>query len=265
MATDAVLSGRELAGRAGIVYEDARTRVMRVVVAGRSVIAKELLGPDADRRLRHELAMLARLRAVAGVAQLVGEAPRYPRSVVVADAGGESLAGVAKPLAVSDLVGLAARLARAVAGMHRRGVMHRDICPANVVVGRDGVPCLVGFGVATSVAEIRPEFTHHGEITGQMAYLAPEQTGRTGRADRPGGGRAGRPVRVGRDVVRAGHGRAAVRDRGSAAAYPRSPGPGPGAAGRGEPGRAGTVVRDHHAPAGEGAGQPVPDRGRPGL
>src|SRR3954466_681947 len=77
MATDAALSGRDPAGRAGIVYEDARTRVMRVVVAGRSVIAKELLGPDADRRLRHELAMLARLRAVAGVAQLVGEAPRY--------------------------------------------------------------------------------------------------------------------------------------------------------------------------------------------
>ena len=33
----------------------------------------------------------------------------------------------------------------------------------------------------TSFAEISPEFTHHTEITGTLAYLAPEQTGRTAR------------------------------------------------------------------------------------
>ena len=37
------------------------------------------------------------------------------------------------------------------------------------------------FALATSLAEIRPEFTHHTEIVGTLAYLAPEQTGRTGR------------------------------------------------------------------------------------
>ena len=88
-----------------------------------------------------------------------------------------SLAGLAKPLAVDDLIGLAVGLARAVAGMHRRGVMHRDITPANIVVSRDGVPCLVDFALASSFAEIRPEFTHHTEIVGTLAYLAPEQTG----------------------------------------------------------------------------------------
>jgi hypothetical protein len=69
-----VRSGRESAGRAEIVHEDSRTRVTRVVVAGRTVIRKELLGPDSDRRLRHELAMLQRLRGVPGVAQLAEEA-----------------------------------------------------------------------------------------------------------------------------------------------------------------------------------------------
>ena len=38
------------------------------------------------------------------------------------------------------------------------------------------------FALASSFAEIRPEFTHHAEITGTLAYLAPEATGRTGRA-----------------------------------------------------------------------------------
>ncbi len=37
------------------------------------------------------------------------------------------------------------------------------------------------FALATSFAEISPEFTHHTEITGTLAYLAPEQTGRTAR------------------------------------------------------------------------------------
>ena len=124
--------------------------------------------------------MLERLRGVAGVAQLA-EAPRYPGSVVLEDVGEASLAGMTKPLPAGELAGLGLRLARAVAGMHRRGVIHRDITPANIVVADDGTPCLVDFALATSFAEIRPEFTHHAEITGTLAYLAPEATGRTGR------------------------------------------------------------------------------------
>ena len=36
-------------------------------------------------------------------------------------------------------------------------------------------------GPASPLAEIRPEFTHHAQIVGTLAYLAPEQTGRTSR------------------------------------------------------------------------------------
>ncbi|WP_238005413.1 AAA family ATPase [Dactylosporangium sp. AC04546] len=125
--------------------------------------------------------MLERLRGVGGVAQLV-EAHRWPGSIVLADAGGMSLAGLAKPMAVDDLIELATGLARAVAGMHRRGVLHRDITPANIVISRGGAPCLVDFALASSPAEIRPGFTHHHDIVGTLAYLAPEQTGRTGRS-----------------------------------------------------------------------------------
>ncbi|WP_343977501.1 AAA family ATPase [Pseudonocardia aurantiaca] len=153
----------------------------RLFLPGCTVIHKEPLGPDAERRLRHELAMLERLLGVVGVGQLV-EAPRYSGSILLADVRGTSLAELAKPLAVDDLIGLGLELARAVAGMHRRGVMHRDITPANIVISRDGAPCLVDFALATSFAEIRPEFTHHTEIVGTLAYLAPEQTGRTGRS-----------------------------------------------------------------------------------
>ena len=164
-----------------IVHETERTRVVRLLLPGRAVIRKEPLGPDAQRRVRHEVAMLERLRGVVGVAQLL-EAPRYQGSIVMADAGGMSLAELAKPLAVAELIGLAVELARAVAAMHRRGVLHRDVTPANIVISADGAPCLVDFALAMSLAEIRPEFTHHTEIVGTLAYVAPEQTGRTGRS-----------------------------------------------------------------------------------
>jgi signal transduction histidine kinase/predicted ATPase len=162
------------------VHESERTRVTRVSCAGGTVVRKEPLGPDAEHRLRHEVAILERLRGVEGVVQLA-EAPRYPGSIVLVDIGGRSLAGLAKPLAVDHLIGLAVQLAAAVARMHRRGVMHRDITPANIVISRDGAPCLVDFALATSFAEIRPDFTQYTEIVGTLAYLAPEQTGRTGR------------------------------------------------------------------------------------
>jgi signal transduction histidine kinase len=125
--------------------------------------------------------MLRRLRGVVGVVPLL-EAPRYPGSIVLADVGDTNLAGLGTPLDVDELVELAVRLARAVAGMHRRGVMHRDITPANVVLSRDGAPCLVDFASATPLVEVRPEFSHHTQIVGTLAYLAPEQTGRTGRS-----------------------------------------------------------------------------------
>jgi predicted ATPase/signal transduction histidine kinase len=180
MGPDGALSGRDPPVRAEVVQESARTRVTRVVFAGRTVIRKEPRGPDAERRLRHETAILERLRGAEGLAQLA-EGPRYPGAILLADASGTSLAAQCKPLAADDLIGLALQLARAVAGMHRRGVMHRDITPTNILVSSGGVLCLVDFALATSFAEIRLEFTHHTQILGTLAYLAPEQTGRTGR------------------------------------------------------------------------------------
>ncbi|MBO3751943.1 AAA family ATPase [Streptosporangiaceae bacterium NEAU-GS5] len=181
MGTGELPPDRDPPVRAEVLRESETTRASRLFLAGRTVVRKEPLGQDADRRLRHELTILERLRGVAGVAQMVDE-PRYAGSIVLADVGGPNLAQVVKPLAVDDLIPLALGLARAVARMHRQGVMHQDICPANILVSQDGAPCLVDFALATPWAEIRPEFTHHSEIVGTLAYLAPEQTGRTGRA-----------------------------------------------------------------------------------
>ena len=166
--------------RAEVVHHSERTRVTRLFLPEGTVIRKEPLGPDAERRVRREVVMLERLRGVAGVAQLA-DGPRDPGSVLLADGGEVSLAEVAKPVPAGELAGVAAGLARAVAGMHARGVLHGDVAPANVVLSGGGVPCLVDFALALPAAEIRPGFVPYAEIAGTLAYLAPESTGRTGR------------------------------------------------------------------------------------
>ena len=162
-----------------LLYETDHTRVTRLGLDGGTVIRKQPLGPDAEARLHHEVAILERLRGIAGIAQLA-RGPTYPDSIVLEDAGHVSLAEVTAPLAVAELIELAMRLSRALAGMHGRAVLHRDIAPSNIVRSADGAPCLVDFALATSFAEVGPELTQHGEIVGTLPYLAPEQTGRTG-------------------------------------------------------------------------------------
>src|ERR1700722_7347614 len=139
MGASGVRRGPDPPPRTEIVHSSERTRIPRLFLPGRTIIRKEPLGPDAERRVRHEAAMLERLLGAAGVAQLA-EAPRYTGSVVLEDVGGASLGGMTKPLPVGNLVGLGLGLARAMAGMHRRGVIHRDITPANIVLSGDGSP-----------------------------------------------------------------------------------------------------------------------------
>jgi GAF domain-containing protein/predicted Ser/Thr protein kinase len=159
-------------GDVELLYQSERTQVSRAD----GVVRKQLSGPDAARRLRHERAVLERLAGVDGVAQL---ADGDDRAITLHDTGGSSLATAGR-LPLNRLLRLAPALASAVAAMHACGVTHRDINPANIVIVGDR-PTLIDFDLATTFAEDRPGFTHQSEITGTLAYLAPEQTGRTGR------------------------------------------------------------------------------------
>jgi serine/threonine-protein kinase len=52
-------------------------------------------------------------------------------------------------------------------------IVHRDVSPQNILVGLDGIPRILDFGVAKAVG--RSQTTRDGAIKGKLAYMAPEQ------------------------------------------------------------------------------------------
>jgi serine/threonine protein kinase len=73
------------------------------------------------------------------------------------------------PSAIALLRGMAAGLDYA----HKRGIVHRDVKPANVLMGAEGIPVLADFGLAR--VEQQATMTASGVATGTPAYMAPEQ------------------------------------------------------------------------------------------
>jgi hypothetical protein len=65
------------------------------------------------------------------------------------------------------------KVARALDYAHRRGLVHRDVKPANILMGKDGTVKVADFGIAK--ADQIDDLTKTGMVLGTAAYVAPEQ------------------------------------------------------------------------------------------
>jgi serine/threonine protein kinase len=88
---------------------------------------------------------------------------------------GGSLAGLLRErgrLGIDETVELAAQLGRGLDELHRRGVLHRDVKPSNVLLDGTGMAALSDFGLALATDSTR--HTAEGQILGTPHYIAPE-------------------------------------------------------------------------------------------
>jgi serine/threonine-protein kinase len=101
---------------------------------------------------------------------------------------GESLGGLLKllrqagqPIRIPYAVAIMAGALRGLHAAHEAtneqgrplGIVHRDISPQNILVGVDGVPRVLDFGVAKAAGRLQS--TRDGQLKGKMSYMSPEQ------------------------------------------------------------------------------------------
>ena len=164
-----------------------------------SMPASEHPTPDRIRMLEHEWSFRAHLDS-AWAARPVALGHHHGRAaLILEDQHGEPLDGL---LAASRVrvapqgrqspepaieLGLFLRLgigiAAALSGVHRRGIIHKNIKPAHVLVNAASSQVwLTGFGIASRLQRERQAPGPPETIAGTLAYMAPEQTGRMNRS-----------------------------------------------------------------------------------
>jgi eukaryotic-like serine/threonine-protein kinase len=142
-------------------------------------VAVKLFSVDAsafdERRRRQEVAALGAVDHP-GLVRLRASGATGDRPFVVMDlVDGPTLAQrlLSGPLPADEVAALGARLADALAHVHGLGFVHRDVKPANVLLGDGSRPRLADFGIARALDDT--SITATGSVVGTAAFLAPEQ------------------------------------------------------------------------------------------
>ena len=197
VADEPDLAGRTLIDRDGRRYEIIRLigegsfgsvylAAMGTAAGFDRRVALKMLRPEACRgtqavaRLKDEARLLARMRHPVIVAagdlavfdDRIGLVTEYVEGLDL-DA---CMAAEADPLPMAALLDAIGQVAGALAAAHDHlGVIHRDVKPANIRIGRHGNPVLLDFGIARSDALQRRARTKANVVVGSLAYLAPER------------------------------------------------------------------------------------------
>jgi len=147
-------------------------------------VPQEQASPQSLKRLEHEYSLANELNA-AWAAQPVALTRHQGHALLILkDPGGEPLDRVIEQhkLDLSRLLPVAIALASALGAVHRQGLIHKDVKPANALVDDAGHVWLTGFGIASRLPRERQAPAAPEVVAGTLAYMSPEQTGRMNRS-----------------------------------------------------------------------------------
>ena len=162
-------------GAMGIVYEADDLKLKRAV-ALKFLPAELMDDPEARERFMHEAQAASALDSphICTVYD-IGESEDRRMFIAMALCSGESLRTRIRrgPLTPAEALSVAAQIADGLAAAHARGVVHRDVKPANILLAADGSVRVADFVLAKIAGEAR--LTHAGRAVGTVAYMSPEQ------------------------------------------------------------------------------------------
>ncbi len=166
-------------GGMGVVYEATQTSPSRVVAL--KTMRADLISSMARARFQHEIEVLGTLTHP-GIAEIyqAGVHASVPWFAMEYIPDAQPLVRFCREQKKSraERVAFVADVADAIHHGHVRGVMHRDLKPDNLLVGRDGRVRVIDFGVAGVTdpdQRLNTLQTSTGSIVGTLAYMSPEQ------------------------------------------------------------------------------------------
>lgn len=170
----------EQLGQGGMatVYKAYDTRLERNVAI--KFIRKSAIGEEQAEKLYKRFEREAKALAKFSHARIVkvydfGEFEGSPYLVMEYVAGGTLKTRTGKPIPYWEAAALLLPVARALAYAHKRGIIHRDVKPGNILLDDEGQPMLSDFGISKVLEEGEPTLTGTGVGIGTPEYMAPEQ------------------------------------------------------------------------------------------
>jgi serine/threonine protein kinase len=166
------------AGGMGEVWRAEDTRLQRLVAI--KILSERIANdPEWKARFLREARTIAQLNHpnIATIYSIEQDAGKLFIAMELVE--GESLAAVLSrgALPPADAVRIFKQVAEALAEAHDKGIVHRDIKPDNILVGKRAIKVL-DFGIAkqiTTAATSTPTLTQAGLIVGTPFYMSPEQ------------------------------------------------------------------------------------------
>lgn len=168
-------SGASEVGRGGfgVVYRCFQTTLQRAVAI--KVLTADLESENLERFVREQLAMgkLSGHPNIVSVFEVGSTATGRPYIVMPYHAHGSLDARIQRhgPIGWQDALHIGVRIAGALETAHRRGLLHRDVKPGNILLTEYGEPQLADFGIARLAGGFE---TTVGTVAGSPAYTAPE-------------------------------------------------------------------------------------------
>jgi serine/threonine-protein kinase len=168
------------AGAMGTVYKARHRRMKRVVAI--KVLSRAVAKPDFVSRFQREVETLAQLTHPNVIMAFDADEAEVGHFLVMEFVDGRDLATIVRDggrLTVARALDAVVQAARGLEYAHGKGVVHRDVKPANLMWDNSGVVKVADLGLARLVGATdslgETALTQAGSIVGTVDYMAPEQ------------------------------------------------------------------------------------------